>query len=1395
MTRTSFAGTVFLSHNSAEKSAVIEIQRRLEAGERPIPCWLDKDDLRATDTWMTQLERILQRCEVALVFVGPHGEGPIHRKEKEYLVARESRDPDHCRVIPVVLPGASPAHVQGFLQLYNWVDFSAGLDSADAFQRLTALIRGEAPRTAGIHLDPLVPKAEPYRGLERFDGQHAEFFFGRDAEIVELCRRLDDWPFTAVIGASGSGKSSVVRAGLRTTLALKTRPALAATTTIIVLPGSNPIRSLAEAVVEPLDVDSPERLADDFEQRFLARPDGLVTALASRFPREEQHVLVIVDQFEEIFTHSLASSDSAATRRGPQIGLSQAEQFVELLAAVAASGRERLRLVVTLRADFFDRCLAIPRLVPLLQNHQLLLGELSHDALRTVIVQPAQHVGAYFEKGLVARILKDVENQHGSLPLLQHALKELWDRRRFGWLTDDGYDATGGVAGALKQRADATLAKLSAPQREIAKQIFLRLTTLGEGVSDTRRRVRMEELYPAQADQAAIDEVLRQLSDKSSRLIVTNDDRTTEVTHEALIQQWDVLKKWLDDNRDDKRLLDRLRDAALEWSATPATGSEPHDPSFLWEAGRLDLAEQFTARQQHALTSLEQDFLNASIRKRESEAAEIELRRRRRLLLVSAVAAACVVLSVVFASLWRYARQKELDARSASLTANEMATTARRDRYVAEIQLAQQAGHDNHLVRMHELLERHTLALRMPELQGLEDLRGFEWFYLWRLCHSGNVPLVGHQGDVTVLAFAPNAPVLASGCEDRTVRLWDLSTRPYGLKSTLNGHSSAVTALAFSLDGKRLASGSTTGEVKVWDAVEGMEVAQITAIASVESLRFHPDDDRLAFGTGVIKPGRSEIGVLDLATGNIVFRQEEQEPVFAVGFISGEQKLISVLGSTHQVKIHDAQSGAILDEPPPLGPNAQFALNADGSVLAKFVGQDGELIDTKDFEKRDTLRARRPIHRVVFGNDGKSLAGLDEQGTCSIWDQNGKEFAQPPAGIPQSVSCLALFASGEGGGESLRLAWGGDEMGVAVWDQSPEKRLEFDWKQQGDVTHVLFSPDGHYVATISRYATSPDRPMAAMVEHRTEVRVWDVLGERVLFQGTNLDLPLRIGALDSTGRYLAAVTDDGAAAIWDLQTGQPMHSLDRQQQPIAALAFGPTEGQLATVDGTGKVRLWDWPQGTEVRSFTLPGRGTAVTFNDSGTLVAAATDDTAQIWEVATGRLVDTFSDSVHDSITHLAFGDNDQTLVAISRPGLTEAWNLAEKNDMPSTAHGSTPPAHASAQPSSSDEKPPRRAFAFHGLFAQGYADWPEHRMACTSDGTRLATGVLDGKVKIWDLRTAQEVLTLSAPSGFVNVLAFSPGARILVAGYQGGHIHLWRAATDGEVDADRLQQPQGGE
>lgn len=606
-----FEDSVFLSHNSDDKSAVEEIKRSLESSAPPFRCWLDKDDLRSHGTWMTQIESIVAECKSAALFFGPSGRGPIHELERQKLVDRAARQRDSFWLVPVLLPGARKEDVDGFTSLFNWVDFSAGLDSPAELERLAQLLRGEAP--GRISADDQIT-GEPYRGLERFDDQHAEFYFGRDEEIRLLCNAVEKLPFVAVIGASGSGKSSLVRAGLQTRLAQSMLPRLAQANTITVLPGSDPLRSLAEqlaaAVIPDTRRDERPSRADEYARRLQEQADGLRTLLGSLFARDDDFLLLIIDQFEEAFTNSREQQEGANTAR------QQTEQFVAQLSDLATHADGRFRLVITLRADFLARSLEFASLRALLQNErnpQLLLGELSQAALLEVIVLPAQHAGAYFEKGLVERISKDVEDQRGSLPLLEYALTQLWAKRRGRWLTNEGYSAIGRVAGALRQRADETLRSLTAEQREIAKNIFLRLTTLGEGVRDTRRRVHLDELYQGNMDQATLDEVLNRLSHRDHRLIVFNEDGTVQVTHEALIQEWDTLKNWLADNRQDVRFHRTLTEVANDWAKSCENPDEADEP-ILFTGARLSVALNWARRHPNVLNNREKDFLETSKR-------------------------------------------------------------------------------------------------------------------------------------------------------------------------------------------------------------------------------------------------------------------------------------------------------------------------------------------------------------------------------------------------------------------------------------------------------------------------------------------------------------------------------------------------------------------------------------------------------------------------------------------------------------------------------------------------------------------------------------------------------------------------------------------------------------
>ncbi|HUW14799.1 MAG TPA: toll/interleukin-1 receptor domain-containing protein [Anaerolineae bacterium] len=663
---------VFLSHNSADKPAVEVLARRLvQAGIQP---WLDTWNLIPGEPFQEAIEEALDRCATCAIFVGPSGTGPWQNEEMRAAIQR--RVEERCggerpfRVIPVLLPGAERgqrSRLPSFLVATTWVEFRRTLDDEAAFHRLVCGIRGLAPGPAPG--EAVYAGECPYRGLRFFDVQHAPFFFGREALTEWLLNELrGDNRFLAVVGPSGSGKSSLARAGLVAALERGEIEGSETWPIAICRPGPDPLESLAVALGNvPGVAQTPSAIRDLMRDlREDERMLHLTARLALRDGPPERRLALLMDQFEELFT--LCHDEE----------LRQALVDNLLYAAGAAEGQAVVLL--TLRADFYGKCAVYPRLADALSEHQVLVGPMTGDELERAIERPAQLAGCEFEAGLVERLLDDVRDQPGGLPLLQHALLELWGRREGRRLTHGAYEAIGEVEGALEKRAEAVYHRLTETEREICRRIFLRLTQPGEGTEDTKRRltqsgggtedtelrptqpgegsedtkrrswqpeegtedtkrrVSLRELLPAEGEQEAVEAIVQALAD--ARLVTTESgkglggERFVEVAHEAIIQGWSRLREWIEENRDSLRTHRQLTEAAQEWRQSG------EDQDFLYRGGRLAALEEWAKARMDELNTLERKFLQASWR-----AAR---RRQRR---VSAAVALITILAIVATTL------------------------------------------------------------------------------------------------------------------------------------------------------------------------------------------------------------------------------------------------------------------------------------------------------------------------------------------------------------------------------------------------------------------------------------------------------------------------------------------------------------------------------------------------------------------------------------------------------------------------------------------------------------------------------------------------------------------------------------------------------------------------
>ncbi len=472
---------------------------------------------------------------------------------------------------------------------------------------------------ADLQEEPPAPGEPPYKGLHYFEEDDADLFFGREALTARLVTRVNEClsgtseqaRFLAIIGASGSGKSSILRAGLISALRHKQSPggqdfALPFDGALyLITPTARPLEALAITLTrkdEPLEATT--RLLDE-----LARDPRSLHLAACRTVQNHNasHLLLLVDQFEELF--SLCHDEA------------ERQAFIDnLLYATTSPGP--IMVVASLRADFYAHCAPYENLRLVLSQSQEYIGAMNTAELRRAIEEPARRGGWELEPGLVDLLLREVGNEPGALPLLSHALLETWQRRRGRRLTLAGYAEAGGVHGAIARTAETTFNQLTSEQQDIARNIFLRLTELGEGTQDTRRRASLTELIPNPQEAPLVQTVLKRLAD--ARLITVSRE-SAEVAHEALIREWGTLLEWLNENREGLRLHRQLTQAAQEWDKLD------REPEALYRGARLAQALEMAEAHPAELNTLEQAFLEASQAEQMAQQAAETARRQREL--------------------------------------------------------------------------------------------------------------------------------------------------------------------------------------------------------------------------------------------------------------------------------------------------------------------------------------------------------------------------------------------------------------------------------------------------------------------------------------------------------------------------------------------------------------------------------------------------------------------------------------------------------------------------------------------------------------------------------------------------------------------------------------------
>ena len=1196
----------------------------------------------------------------------------------------------------------------------------------------------------------------PYRGLLPFRESDAGVFYGRErlaAELAEkLARRAAGGGLVVVTGASGSGKSSLLRAGLLPIVARGRQiPGSEGWPRIVMTPTKEPLTELAGCLAAVGGQDAlavREGLARQPDQAHLCIRSAVLAAAARRGEERlvaddgDGRVVLIVDQFEQVFTLTPERGGEAAR-----------QAFITALCSAAHNpvGREQVPpalVVIAVRGDFWDQCAAIPELVGALQDGQFVVGPMTESELRVAITGPAEAAGLRIDPGLTDTILGDLrvaggDRTAGVLPLLSQAMALTWEQREGDRLTSHGYAQTGGVSHAVQTGADRVYAALPPARQAITREVLRSMTVASRDGTLARRPVTREDLYaglPGTA-RADIDAVLDAFA--AERLAVLDDTRA-QLSHDVLLRDWPRLRGWLEEDQASWILHGQLADAAAAWH------DSRDDPSFLYHGTQLAALEQAVTRwsanpaRYPALTGTQRGFLQAS-----EQASARSSRRRRTGFAMLALLTALAVAASAFAF---YQRAAAVGQRDQAIYNQVVAEALQFD--TSDTTLATQ------------------LTLAAYRLQPTQDLAS-------RLLDSENTPLspplAAGAGSVNSVAFSPGEHTLASGSANGMIRMWDVADpghpRPLGQPVTAGG-AAAIDSVAFGPGGRLLASGSNDDTIQLWDVADPAHPRPLgqpqlgggKGHGAVDSVAFSPDGRTLATTStdGTVRlwdvadpahPGLTPIVVADsiAVVDSVAFSPDGR--TLAAGSADGTVRLWDVADPAHPRPLGLPQTGVVA------AAVDSVAFSPGGRTLASG-SADGtlQLWDVADPAHPRPLGlplagGTAAVDSVAFSPGGHTLASANHDDTIQLWDV--ADPAHPrPLGLPQT-GVVAAAGIDLGGIQPRRTHPGRPCATPRRHHPALGPATDRPDRQQGRCrvggVRLRRAHSGqrqrrrHGPAVGCRRSRAP-RP-ARPAPHRR--------GQGRRFGGVQ---PRRAHAGQRQRRRHDPAVGHHRSPRAPARSAEPMTGKAPRRPRRGSVAFSP-DGHTA---GQRQQRrpgpdLWDVADPAHPRPLVpiLPSDSIAVdsvAFSSGGHILASGSaDGTVQLWDVTDPAhpqqlgLPLTGSTAAVDSV---AFSPGGRTLASGSADGTVRLWDV-------------TDPAH------------PRPL----GLPQTGTA--AADSVAFSPGGRTLASGNADGTIRLWDVTDPAHPQLLGQPltgsTAAVDSVAFSPDGHTLASGNADDTIRLW--------------------
>jgi WD40 repeat protein/energy-coupling factor transporter ATP-binding protein EcfA2 len=1178
-------------------------------------------------------------------------------------------------------------------------------------------------------------QTNPFPGLRPFREDEDHLFFGRENQVDAMVNKLAETRFLAVVGTSGSGKSSLVNCGLRPALrqGLMARAGTAWRMAQF-RPGNDPIGAMARALAEDGVLFREHAaegltLAEIVETTLRMSKLGLIDIWEQAALGEGVNLLVVVDQFEELFRYrqlgTAARGDDAAA-------------FVNLFLEVKERANCRIYVVLTMRSDFLGDCTQFPGLAEAINAGQYLVPRMTRDERRAAIEGPIGVGGAEISPVLLTRLVNDVGDNPDQLSILQHALNRTWalwqEQGGKGPLDLPHYEAIGTMAHALDQHAEQAYAELGTPrQQQICEKLFKALTDKATDPRGVRRPTTLGELCAlTDASAAEVADVIAVFRDPSRSFLMPpagealKAETVIDISHESLMRVWQRLIKWADEEAQSAQTYRRLADAAELHAAGSAS---------LWRDPELQLAldwreknrpnEAWAARY-HPGFATAMRFLAESSEARDAERAERERRARR----MRRLAVASVVAAVVAGLFAAVAGNFGVKAYQASIIAEKKQAEAQR--YLKRIQinqslsLANAAGQDPNDQTTRVLLALEALPDSKEGIErpfvfdaqknltgGLEDLREL-------------AVIRAHTDTIFTVAVMRDVPRIVTGSKDNTARLWDARTGEKLLQ--LEGHTGAIRGVAVTPDGARIVTGSEDKTARVWDATTGAKLLEIKGhTGAVRGAAVTPDGTRIVTGS-TDKTAR----IWDAATGAAVLPplSGHSGPILAVAVTPDDTRIVTG-SSDNTVRVWDARTGTELL--PPLKGHTD-------DVLAVAVTPDGT--------------------RIVTGSRDK---------TARVWDaRTGAELLPPLKGHTEAV--FAVSVTPDGG----FIVTGSADNTARVWDARTGIELLQLKGHSAAVRSVAVTPDGTRIVT-----SSADRT----------VRIWDARIEAELFQTKGHNEAVHSVAVTPDGARIVTGSADKTARIWDARTGaELLPPLTDHTGDVLAVAVTPDGTRIVTGSADRTARIWD--AGTGAALLTLRGHTRAIrsvaVAPDGARIVTGSDDQTARIWNAGTGTLLLRLRGHT-DAVAAVAMTPDGARVVTGSYDRTARVWDAKTGAPLLPPLSGHTGRVLAVAVTpdgtrivTGSADRTARIWDASTGaeLLTLNGHNGTVKAVAVTPEGAGIVTGSEDKTVRVWDAQTGAEILRSKDQSDAIHSLALMPEGDRVAVGSQDATTRLWELA-----------------